>query len=346
MGFQNMKRMSRSIATIAVLIGAIPVGSAQDRFDQTRTFSLIEENDSFWTGVDRHYTQGIRMAFASGEVESGTRASIADSILFAGKQAELSNRYRYGVYFGQSIFTPENLLLAKPDPHDRPYAGWLYVGAVFYRETGKVLDRAEITVGVVGPSAQGEEVQNKWHDMTRSFLRQVHVNGWGAQLGNEPGVVLAQERKWRIPGSLGKFDIDLLPEVNASVGNVFTYGAAGFLARLGQRISVDWGPPRVQPAISGTDFVNRERLGCRSFAWYLFAGAEGRVVARNIFLDGNSFENGASVQKQPFVADYTAGIAAVFPHGRATFSYVRRTDEFKTQVGEDQFVSMTLAILF
>jgi hypothetical protein len=189
-------------------------------------------------------------------------------------------------------------------------------------------------------------VQNDWHSVTRHYLGGGGARGWGAQLHNEPGLILAEERKWRIPGQIGGFDADILPEVNASAGNVFTYGAVGFLARMGQHIGVDWGPPRVQPAISGSDFVNPSRLNGHGLGWYVFAGAEGRLVARNIFLDGNSFRDSASVAKEPFVADVTAGVTAVIPRGRATLSYVRRTDEFKTQGGQDQFVSITLGLVF
>ncbi len=332
----------RLVMLASVFFGVSPGTQAQG--DQTATVNLVEENDSFGTTVDRHYTQGLRLSIASGESTGGTRASVADAVLLPGSQG--AGRYRYAIFAGQSIFTPENLAATVPDSHDRPYAGWLYAGTTFYREFGRVLDRAEITFGVVGPAAQGEEVQNWWHDLTRKYLKHDRANGWGSQLHNEPGLILTEERKWRFAGNVGSAEIDLLPEVNASAGNVFTYAGAGFLARFGQRISVDWGPPRVQPAISGSDFISRERLGGRGYAWYFFAGTEGRLVARNIFLDGNSFEDSASVRKNPFVADYTAGVAMIFPHGRAMLSYVRRTEEFKEQDGDDQFLSITLAIAF
>jgi lipid A 3-O-deacylase len=346
MGLNELRFLSLSIAVIAVAVWQPQPVLGQEALDRTSTINVTEENDSIGFNSDKHYTQGARFSYASAESTSGTRVSIADSILFAGKNSEFASTYRYSVYFGQSLFTPENLELVTPDPNDRPYAGWLYVGMDLYRETPEVLDRAEVTVGIVGPSAQGRETQNDYHHLTRAYLGGRPALGWGAQLHDEPGLILAQERKWRIPGHIGGLEADLLPEVNASLGNIFTYAGAGFLARVGQRIAVDWGPPRVQPGISGTDFVNRSRLDGRPYAWYVFAGTEARLVARNIFLDGNSFEDSASVSKEPLVADLTAGFAMVFPRGRAAVSYVRRTDEFKTQVGQDQFLSITLAILF
>ena len=102
-----------------------------------------------------------------------------------------------------------------------------------------------------------------------------------------------------------------------SLGNIFTYAAAGAMVRFGQRLRADWGQPRIQPALSGSDFVNHGALHDGP-AWYVFAGTEGRAVARNIFLDGNTWEDGPSVDKKPFVADLTAGAAVSWRTGGAS----------------------------
>jgi len=324
--------------------GAAP---EQPALDHSTLVSVVEENDSFWSGSDKHYTQGARVSFTSGEATQGARARLAQWLLLAPKSDESASTYRASFYLGQSLYTPENLALLHPDPRDRPYAGWLYVGMALYRESPQTLDRAEITLGMVGPVAGGEPVQNDWHYFSRSYLGGGRkANGWSEQLGNEPGLVLSQERKWRFPARFDGLEVDLLPEVNASVGNVFTYGGAGFLARIGQRMAVDWGPPRVQPGVSGSDYFNRLRFDGRRFAWYAFAGSEARLVARNIFLDGNTFTHSAHVSKELLVADFTAGITALIPAGRLTLSYVRRTEEFTTQNGQDQFLSFSAALVF
>ena len=316
--------------------------------DQSTLVSIVEENDSFWSGSDKHYTQGARLSFVSAETAQGARAIFADGVMLANKSAASASTYRQIFYFGQSLYTPENLALVQPDPTDRPYAGWLYVGMALYRESQETLDSTGITLGMVGPAAGGALVQNDWHYFSRTYLGGGRkANGWDQQLRNEPGLVLMQARKWRLPARSGSLEMDVLPEVNASVGNVFTYGGAGFLARLGQRIAVDWGPPRVQPAgLSGTDYFNQQRFDGGGFAWYAFAGTEARLVARNIFLDGNSFEHSAHVSREPLVADFTAGITAVIPVGRVTLSYVRRSAEFTSQNGQDQFLSLSASLVF
>jgi hypothetical protein len=330
----------------APAIGADPTPAR----DETATFNLIEDNDSFINGSDKHYTQGLRLAWASGERQKdpgapdGGYEAIADALFFGGADGA---RIRYGVFFGQSFFTPDDLDRRDPDPRDRPYAGWLYLGANLYRETDTVLDRAQVTLGVVGPAAGGEEVQNDFHNYTGSFIGGTNVQGWGSQLKNEPGLILTEERKWRLTGGdIAPFEFDFLPEVNASLGNVFTYGGIGGAIRIGRGLRADWGPPRVQPALSGSDFVNHRVFKERAVAWYLFAGGEVRAVGRNIFLDGNTFADSRSVDKKPIVADLTAGFSVLATFGRMAVTYTRRTKEFTTQVDEDEFVSITLGVLF
>jgi lipid A 3-O-deacylase len=348
-----------AVALVAAALGivdvAIPARACTDvgvpgvACDDTATTNLIEENDSFIDHHDLHYTQGLRFSFASSEQTPGDSAypalrAVADAVFLPDR---LEGELRYGLFVGQSLFTPQNLALTVPDPRDRPYAGWLYGGVSVYRDTGDHLDRADVTLGLVGPGAAGAAVQNNWHrEAPLPALRGMHANGWSAQLRDEPGLILSEQRQWRLAAAAGPIELDALPEVNASVGNIFTYAAAGGLLRIGQGLGVDWGQPRIEPALSGSDFVNRSAIAGRWGAWYLFGGIEGRAVARNIFLDGNSFEHSAHVGKRPFVADFTGGFMAYLWAARFSVSYTRRTREFTTQLKQDEFVSVLLAINF
>jgi hypothetical protein len=82
------------------------------------------------------------------------------------------------------------------------------------------------------------------------------------------------------------------------------------------------------------------------FDWYLFAGAEGRYVARNIFLDGNTFSNGHSVNRIPLVLDMQAGVTVALPAVRLTLMHVFRTREFERQQRADRFGVVQAAVRF
>lgn len=86
--------------------------------------------------------------------------------------------------FGQEICTPRDTAAVPPDPNDRPYAGWLYYSLGVTAEKEKVLDLLQLTVGIVGPDAQADEVSGTAHHLFGGKA----PKGWDYQLKNEPGI--------------------------------------------------------------------------------------------------------------------------------------------------------------
>ena len=82
------------------------------------------------------------------------------------------------------------------------------------------------------------------------------------------------------------------------------------------------------------------------FGWYLFAGASGRAVGRDIFLDGNSWRHSASVRKRPAVADLEAGAALFWRDMRLSFTQDIRSQEFVGQRKAFTYGIVTLAVAF
>jgi lipid A 3-O-deacylase len=75
----------------------------------------------------------------------------------------------------------------------------------------------------------------------------------------------------------------------------------------------------IRPGYSGTSYFSGERAGVK-FGWNFFVGTQGRAVAWNIFLDGNTFQNSRSVVKEPVVADLIIG-AELFSMGGFRFGF-------------------------
>ena len=335
-GSRISRRARLAIWGAALLMAATP---ASLRADDGQRLSVIEENDSLFFDSDDHYTQGLRIGWLGPDVQHDSAWNEPFDLLggllpvFGAGERERSRRY--ALSFGQSFFTPGVIAVNPPDPRDRPYAGWLYLGADLLQDTDRrMLEHLEIQVGVVGPAALGKQVQRGWHEI----IGATNPQGWDSQLHDEPGVVLSYERKWRftLAGDRGS-GVDVIPELGGTVGNVFTYGEAGVMLRIGRNLQADYGPARIRPALSGTDYFNRDYLD-GDFGLYGFVGAQGRAVARNIFLDGNSFRSSASVDKEPLVADLQAGVSLFWVSGmRLDVSAVHRTDEFEGQHGGDTF---------
>src|SRR5262249_16038675 len=145
-----------------------------------------------------------------------------------------------------------------PPLDDHPYAGWLYTGVAMDQDTDhRELDHLELLAGIVGPEAQGRLVQNDFHQ----FIGIGTAKGWDHQLHDEPGLLLSYERKSRgaTPGFLGQ-EVDAIPEVGATVGNVMTYGETGITLRFGDNLKADFGQPRIRPSASGTQYFNGDAM--------------------------------------------------------------------------------------
>lgn len=290
--------------------------------------SVLEENDSLYTGSDRHYTQGLRLSVLTGTIKPDSSWAYPFAA-FASPDASEPVSRRYSVFLGQSLFTPEDVSRKSPDARDRPYAGWLYLGTSLLQESsGNMLENLELAVGIVGPGAMGRVSQNDFHQ----FIGVKLASGWGEEIDDEPGIVMTYERLWRIallggPGG----GVDVVPQVGATIGNVFTYGSAGALLRWGRNLQVDYGGARVRPGLSGTDYFNGDRLD-GSLGYSIFAGLQGRAVAHNIFLDGSLVQDGPSVEKRPMVADFQAGLSLFWSTDvQMTLGAVRRTREYEGQ---------------
>lgn len=324
-------------AALLLLTPAALHATEGQKADPSGTFSLIYENDLF-AGTDRYYTSGIQLSWRSPTFEAPAwMAAVTQrpNLLFPA-----DGTLRWGLSFGQNIFTPGDTTRRNPDPLDRPYAGWLYGALSLASYTPTAYGSVELQMGVVGPSALGRQAQNGVHNL-RNLDRAM---GWDHQLKDEFGINLIFNRQWRLNQPLGEsgLAVGLVPGVTASLGNVHTYASAGMMVRLGSNLTADFGPPMNRPAISGSAFFEPED----HVSWYVFAGLEGRAIARNIFLDGNTWQDGPHVNRLPWVGDASIGAVLMFSRARLTASYTFRSREFSAQPEAAQYGSLSLSFRF
>ncbi|MAZ69808.1 lipid A deacylase LpxR family protein [Porticoccus sp.] len=322
-------------STLAASSGVV-AGTAAPVPERGSTLSVVYENDTFYNR-DSHYTNGVRLSWIPGSAETPQWAlDLAGAIPWFPRDGQVLHGYS----FGQNMYTPRDITLENPPDGERPYAGWLYGSVGLGVETGLQLDQVVLTVGVVGPASLAEQTQKAVHRLVNAD----DPKGWDHQLRNEPGLILAWQRNWRalVDTTLVGNQFDITPHMGATVGNIHTYGNAGLTLRYGDNLPLDYGPPRIQPGLTGTSsFVPRPDIG-----WYVFAGIEGRAVARNIFLDGNSFRSGYSVEKKHWVGDLQFGAVLVWRNVRLSYTHVIRTREFDSQSESDDFGSLAISLQF
>lgn len=339
--------IARFFAPAAALAALVQPGPAEAGRAEHGVVTFAIENDVI-AGTDRFYTNGFQFSYLSPPETLPPLFAPGEEIgrLFMRDDAQM----RWGLSLGQQIYTPTDTARVIPDPGDRPYAGYLFLSAsiVGYAPARPLegvpgdLGTLELYLGVVGPSALGEQVQNNFHDL----IKDNPARGWDAQLKDEPALMLIGERKWQIQTLLSEpedgIGLEVSPHVAVALGNVQTYAALGATVRLGQGLAADFGAPRLRPALSGSGFLD----GDTDFGWYLFAGVEGRAVAQDIFLDGNTWRDSPSVEKEHFVADAQLGVAVLFRGARLTWSFVIRSEEFDGQDAPARFGALSLSTTF
>ena len=321
----------------AALAGTLSVVAARAASGTEQgTFSILFENDIF-DNSDHDYTNGVELAYTTsprGTPDWAIRT--ANWLPFFSENTDVRTRYAVG----QSIYTPRNLNTANPPLTDRPYAGFLYAAFGLVGDTGRHLDQLQVTIGVVGPASLAQETQTYVHRV----LNDPKPLGWATQLHNEPGLIIQYDRSIKLipPKSILGLVFDAEPHYGMAVGNIYDYANVGAMMRLGFNLPGDYGPMRIEPSLPGSNFF--EPTG--GVSAYIFGGVEGRAIARNLFLDGNSFEDSRSVQKMNLVDDMEFGAAITFHHMRIAFTHVIRSREYKTQSTPDRFGAVDVSFRF
>ena len=352
--------MTAVLAVVAMARGQTsepPPPPSATESERRNIFTFQVENDVFnrFSPTDRDYTNGVRIGWLSPAITDMPASWVALTTIptFLGEAPADSVVRRFGISVGQNIYTPANIYTTQPIYNDRPYAGWLYasflVQYTYKRHDPKTganeptrLDSLQLDLGLIGPAAGGEVVQNNFHRL----IGVSQAAGWRNQLHNEPTLDVAFERRWRTGRSViledPKLEVDLIPRIAASLGNVATYADVGGTVRIGKNLRDDFGPPRPRPALPGSEAF----IGDGSFGWYLFAGIDGQAVARNIFLDGNTDGNSLRVGHRPFVGEAQAGLAITYHGVRFTYTQVLRTPEFYQQNRFTQFGSINITFRY
>jgi lipid A 3-O-deacylase len=188
--------------------------AATQLFAQNRTqeFGFQSDNDSFLAqGSDRYYTNGLFLFYRRG---------------MDFKNPKLANKV-LGFEVGQKIYNPISGSVPNATNVDRPFAGYLYIGAnLNYLFRNESNFKFSLQTGIIGPSAQGEQIQKVIHN-TFGFYE---LNGWQYQIKNNFQVNASVEYNRLL---FRKSWMDVTAAAYANGGTGFTGAGIGPLLRLG-----------------------------------------------------------------------------------------------------------------
>jgi len=316
------------------------------------TLTLYMENDLFYD-TDRQYTHGTKISWISPDLSDYRdnplippwSYSLIECLPFINEPG-----YQRSVSFsvGQNIYTPEDTKRSGLISDDRPYAGITYLALGFHSKNSLRMDTLEFDVGIVGRHSYAEDCQKFIHESIDS----ADPKGWKNQLHDEPICNIFFERKWRSVALRWKngLGFDCIPHIGSGIGNAFTGVNVGGEIRYGWNLPNDFGTYIIRPGSDSNAPVDdtdpRFFHFLRRFGIHFFLAADGAAVAHNILLDGNTFRDSHSVDKEPFVACFVGGIGCIVNRFKITYSHVYLTKEFKTQEKEQEYGAISVSYTF
>ncbi len=299
-------------------------------------YSIKVENDALSSiEEDGHYTNGLELTRITLPGTAHWSRTLADWL--PGWSA--SGLDAVGYHFIHQIYTPTDIGRERLIEDDRPYAGLLLGGLSLFddeqHEDWRETTDLQLQIGWVGPAAGGKSIQKAVHKVTDSE----EPEGWSHQLENEPIINLGVSKSWWWLSRFGGLEWEYGPSASMNVGNLYDYLGAGGALRFGRGLEKSFGIPAVAPAQGGRQGF----IPDAGFGWYGFVGTEGRYMAHNLLLDGNTFESSHDVDRREWVGDLTAGVVLSWDRFQIALTNVWRTREFESQDEADQFGSVTLS---
>jgi lipid A 3-O-deacylase len=291
------------------------------------------DNDSFnfWqppkVRADREYSQGTRIMMLR-----VTHSGWSQRLLRGPDQCQLAAATRdcrmSTIALTQAIYTPM-LAERRRLPGERPYAGWLGFEAGLQRERRNGLMALALELGVTGDASLAEPAQKAVHKLFR-FQR---PEGWETQLPTELAVV-ATYRGARtlihVEEPRSRLRLQVAPIWTVRAGTVATDATLGAQLTLGLRAPAPW---RAATNLAGD-----------RWSLYLRAGAQQTAVAHNLFLDGSTFTESASVEKLPWVVQTDFGIGLRTPIGLLEWQVHSRGREYRLQPKAHAYSTISFAI--
>jgi lipid A 3-O-deacylase len=302
----------------------------------TKVWTVAVENDVNsigGAGTDHDYTQGMKFSYTTTVDQNPTWATF-----FTEEDVTQTN---LGFGLSQKIYTPNGIEFDQLLINDRPFAGWLAFETFYHFQNEHRSHLIALSLGIIGPEAGAENIQNAYHRATNYRL----AKGWHNQLATEPTLELSYHQRLRF------FEFNSTPDnkvfdtmvlYGGDFGNVLIDGYIGAMARFGAHVPHDLGPTRPS-LLNGERFVTKDDEKLLYF--YSFVSARVIGVGRNIFLDGNTFKSSHHVNKKSLVTENEVGLSANYKKINLTWRFVTISPEFEERSEYHNFASVSLSYL-
>ncbi len=325
-------RIQHKVIIVALLFCSLTASAQQ----HLRWNSIFLENDVGRS--DESYTNGARLTFMHDQYYTPWWARS----LRSGIKMKRGQTMHFGWALGQNMYTPQDLTLYQPNPFERPYAGWLYVGAITQISSSKSLHTTEVDIGVIGPSSYAKQTQHLVHcGIHRGYC---FPAGWHTQMKDQPAVNARYLYEWRQP-LLQHHDTTLADSIyhgGLTAGNIWVLVHAGATLRAGWNLR-EFGPEKIPDVIMLSSAETRSNTS--SIQAYGFVRFDGRGVGQNLLLEGNSSDSQRYLHQRTRVRDIDYGGVLRFERFRVAATHVSRSREYTEEPRSHQYWSIDVSWL-
>ncbi|EIV7689939.1 lipid A deacylase LpxR family protein [Salmonella enterica] len=248
--------------------------------------------------------------------------------LFLGYSHDLTDASQLSFHIAQDIYSPSGANKRKPEAvkGDRAFSAFLHTGLEWNSlATNWLRYRFGTDIGVIGPDAGGQEVQNRAH----RIIGAEKYPAWQDQIENRYGYTAKGMVSLTPSIDILGVNVGLYPEISAVGGNLFQY--------LGYGATVALGNDKTFNSDNGFGLLSRRGLmhsQKEGLIYKIFAGVERREVDKNYTLQGKTLQTKMeTVDINKTVDEYRVGATIGYSPVAFSLSLNKVTSEFRT--GDD-----------
>jgi len=310
-------RIKNSVVSIFLMAISI-IGFAQKKSTTnfTKEFLFKTENDAYlFNKNDAYYTNGFMLNYNYVQEINGVKKINSFEL-------------------GQKIFTPLKRKTITPSDIDRAYCGFLYLKYGQTRFIKKdALFQFSGSLGIVGPAAWGEGLQNTYH----SWLKYAKFTGWKYQIDNSLGIDFGATYATTLAATNG---IKMVPVVQVNLGTTFTNASAGAM--------IVWGAfeKNGESALWNARISTKENTQKRKHEFFGYWYPQVIAQAYNATIQGGVFNKGSmAVTQEPSNLMYQQALGVCYAASRFTgkVEYVYQSKETPSQTKSQRYGSFQIS---
>lgn len=287
----------------------------------------LQVDNDFVFSDDGNYTNGLMLGWESAPQQdlNNTASPIRWQSVFSFEQSDAEQAW--GIKLTQQMWTPGEIEIDRPQPYDRPYAGYLAIESHTATYGERWAQKNWLSIGVIGPASGTEQLQKVFHKLTPSST----PNGWQHQIENQLTVQIAYEvdalilrREAFNNAFTGETQWDLSGLSHSQIGNFRSETDLGLTFRWGTNLADSFG----RLSLHDGQFGNISATA-KSSNWMLFSRAYIGYRFNDQTIDG-SLPYDSYVELENNQAGVTAGFIWSHPSWSLAWNFNAYTKEYQS----------------